>query len=105
MPPSNQPTKLQRPLRDDEITIKVILNGTDKNRWHRWGFKHNPFPQVGMAEFDQADMQVNSLDGDPLTGPEDIAARLKGFAPEFVQLCQQQFKRGERVAFYVSFPR
>jgi hypothetical protein len=49
-------------------------------------------------------MQLNSLDGDPITGPDDIRKRLKGWNPEFVEGCIERFKPGQRIGFVVEFP-
>ena len=89
----------------EEITIRVTLNGTDTNRWARWGLMANPFPQTGIMEFHNAEMQVASLDGVTIRSAADIRERLDGFAPEFIDLCISQFRRGERVSFLVTFPR
>jgi hypothetical protein len=85
-------------------TIKVRLNGTDENIWHKWGLKKNPFPQIGKAEFDAAERQINSLDGDPIKNIADIRRRLEGFDREFIELCIKQFKPGKRTVFEVTFP-
>lgn len=89
----------------DDITITVTLNGTDTNRWKRWGLMANPFPQAAIAAFTKAEQQINSLDGDTIRTAADIRERLEGFADEFVDLCVSQFRRGQRVAFLVTFPR
>ena len=89
----------------DELTITVTLNGTDTNRWRRWGLMANPFPQTAMMEFAKGDRQIASLDGDTIRSAADIRERLEGFADEFVDLCVSQFRRGQRVAFLVTFPR
>jgi hypothetical protein len=88
----------------ETITLTVRINGTDKNPWHKMGLKCNPFPQIGKAEYDAAELTLAELDGDPVTGPEDIRKRLRGFSPEFVELCVANFRPGERVAFDVTFP-
>jgi len=85
------------------LEFTVRLNGTSENHWHRMGLTQNPFPQIAKAELMHGMMQINSLDGDPITGPADIRARLKGFTEEFIQLCISQFKPGEQVEFDVCF--
>jgi hypothetical protein len=90
---------------DEMLRLIVKINGTDKNPWHKLGMKSNPFPQLAIAEFDKAEMQLNSLDGDRVTGPEDIRERLKGFSEEFIKLCIDKYKPGERVSFAVKFRR
>ena len=89
---------------DKKVRLTVTLNGTDTNPWHRMGLRQNPFPQLGRAEYDAGERQINSLDGDPLTGEADIRRRLQGFDPEFIDLCVKCFKPGERVRFIVEFP-
>ena len=84
--------------------LKVTINGTGKNPWHRFGLSKNPFPQLGKAEWVSGEMQVASLDGDPVTGPEDIRARLSGFSAEFVNLCVNNWEPGKRVRFLVTWP-
>ena len=81
----------------------VRLNGTDKNPWNKYGLTQNPFPQIGKAEFNTGESAVRALDGEPIKGPNDIRERLKGFTPEFIQLCIDNFKPGERTAFEVIF--
>jgi hypothetical protein len=66
--------------------------------------KQNPFPQIGLAEFDAGDHQLNSLDGEPIKGPDDIRKRLKGFDPEFIEGVIKRFQPGKRVSFMVTFP-
>jgi hypothetical protein len=86
------------------VTMKIRINGTNENPWHRMGMKQNPFPQLGKAEYDRAEMMINSLDGDPIKGPEDIRERLKGFDPEFIEGCIKRYRPGERVEFTITFP-
>lgn len=90
---------------DEMLHMTITLNGTDENRWHRMGMKCNPFPQLAIAEFDKFEMQINWLDGDPLTGPDDIRERLNGFSEQFIKLCIENFKPGERTKFKVKFRR
>jgi hypothetical protein len=85
-------------------TITVRLNGTDINPWHKFHLRCNPFPQIAKAEWDTGQRALAELDGDPLKGPEDIRARLKGkVSPELIELCVSQFKPGENVEFDVTF--
>jgi len=86
------------------LTIRIRLNGLKENPWHRFGLKQNPFPQIGKAEYDQGERQLNSLDGEPIKDANDIRARLKGFDPEFIEGVVARFKPGERVEFEVTFP-
>jgi hypothetical protein len=88
----------------DTLTLHVTINGTDTNPHARYGLRHNPFPQLGRAETVAAEMQLNSLDGDPIRDEADIRARLAGFTPEFVDGVVARWRPGERVRFAVTFP-
>jgi hypothetical protein len=82
-------------------TIKVRLNGTNENPWHKFSLTCNP---IGKAEWDAGQRALASLDGDPLLGEEDIRARLKGrVSNELIELCVSQFKPGKRVEFEFWF--
>jgi hypothetical protein len=86
------------------LTIRVTLNGTGVNPFYKMGLRMNPFPQIARGEVDAAMWQLNSLDAEPITGPDDIRSRLAGWSEEFIQLCIEQFKPGERHSFTVTFP-
>lgn len=86
------------------MELKVTLNCTDTNPWLKMGLKQNPFPQIAKAELVAAMRQLNSLSGEPLTGPIDIRSRLTGWSEEFVELCINQYRPGEIVKFIVTFP-
>jgi hypothetical protein len=86
------------------VTLKVYINGTDTNRWHKYGMKVNPFPQVAKLEWQQIDSMINHLDGDPIKSEEELLERLKGFSPKFIDLCKQHYKPGERTSFRVRVP-
>lgn len=86
------------------MQLKVRLNGTSENGWHQFGLTQNPFPQIAKYELMHAMDQLNSLDGDPLKGPDDIRNRLKGWSQEFIDLCIERFKAGEQVNFIVEGP-
>ena len=81
------------------IFLKVAINGTKSNKWHKLGVTQNPFPQLGRAEWDER--KINSLDGDPVKDADDIRQRLTGMSAEFIELCCRMFKPGRRVAFVV----
>jgi hypothetical protein len=82
----------------------VRLNGTNENPWHIYNLRCNPFPQIAKYEFMAGQIALNELDGDPLTGPDDIRARLGNkVTDELIELCVQQFKPGERVEFEITF--
>lgn len=83
------------------MRIVVVLNGTDENPFHRWGLRQNPFPQLGIAEYDKACLVVQSLGGDPIPNTDYIRERLEGFDPEFIELCCREFRKGETVRFSV----
>jgi hypothetical protein len=85
-----------------KITVKI--NGTDENPWHKMNLKQNPFGQICKAEFDRAEQQLNSLDGDPVKSEEDIRNRLKGFDPTFVAGVIERWVPGERTEFIVDIP-
>lgn len=34
-------------------TLKISLNGTDSNPWHKLGLTQNPFPQLARYETDR----------------------------------------------------
>lgn len=89
-------------------SLVVTINGTNKNPWNRWGLKCNPFPQTGKAEFWKWDQVLQALDSDPIKDLGELKERLRPFvgpeAQEFVDLCCQQFRPGERVSFEVRFP-
>lgn len=81
----------------------VELNGTDENPYHRLGLTQNPFPQLGKAEYDAAERRLHSLGGDPIPDTDYIREKLKGFNPEFVELCCSKFEKGKMVKFYIEF--
>lgn len=88
-------------------TVKVVLNGTDENPWHRMNLTMNPFPgQIAKAEYDAFEMLINSLNGDPITSVENLKERLLPYLPEdndFVQECLRNYMPGERITFMFSF--
>jgi len=85
------------------MQLRVTLNGTDRNPWHRWGLTQNPFPQLGKAEYDAHCLRLQSLGGDPIPDTDYIRKVLEGWSPEFVELCCQRFKKGAIVQFHVAF--
>jgi len=85
--------------------LTVTINGGTKNPWHRLGLKQNPFPQLGRAEFNRGERQLNSLDGDPIKSEQDLRDRLVGFDPHFINGCVRRWKPGKRVRFLVTFPK
>jgi hypothetical protein len=87
------------------VTMTVTLNGTDSNRWNKWGLNANPFPQTAIVEFHNAERQIASLDGDPITSDNDIRDRLAGFSTEFVEGVVLRWRPGQRISFDIIFPR
>src|SRR5689334_15285804 len=90
-----------------EMQIRVELNGTKVNHWHKLGLTQNPFPQIARAEYTGACIRLQSLGGDPI--PEGRAAayireRLEGFTEEFINLCIQQYRPGAMVRFIATWP-
>lgn len=85
------------------MKLSVALNGTDENPFHRMGLKQNPFPQLGMQEYDSVCLHLQKLGADPIPDIDYIINHLKGWSKEFVELCCQNFKKGEMVEFEVSF--
>lgn len=84
--------------------LKVELNGTDENPFHKMGLTQNPFPQLAKAEHDSACLKLQSLAGDPIPNTDYIRERLKDhFSDEFIELCCEEFKPGEFVKFYVTW--
>jgi hypothetical protein len=89
----------------DLVTLTVTINGTDENRWHRYGLRRNPFPQTAITELHHGERQLADLDGDPVTSETDIRARLAGFSAELIHLVIFQYRPGQRVSFKITFPR
>jgi hypothetical protein len=84
--------------------LVVILNGSNENVWRRYQLRCNPFPQIAKREWQEGMLAISELDGEPLKGPDDIRERLRGrVADELIELCVDQFRPGERVAFDVTF--
>lgn len=88
----------------DRIELNVTINGTGMNPWHRFGLRHNPFPQTGKAEYAAGERQLASLDDDPVRTADDIRERLTGFDPEFVEGVIHRWQPGRRVRFKIVFP-
>jgi hypothetical protein len=85
------------------MKLRVSLNGTDTNPHHKWGLTQNPFPQLAKAEYDRACLHLQALGGDPIPNVEYIREHLKGWNPEFVELCCSRFVKGEYVRFTVEW--
>lgn len=86
------------------MKLKVELNGTSENPYHRWGLVQNPFPQIARAEFASQCLHLQKLGAAPIPNTAYIRKHLQGWSPEFVELCCQKFKPGEYVTFTVNFP-
>lgn len=83
------------------MKIRVDLNGTDVNPYHKFALTQNPIPQTLNIKYDVAALQIQKLGGDPIPDTDYIREVLKGFPEEFVELCCQQFKKGRHVTFTV----
>jgi hypothetical protein len=84
--------------------LTVRLNGTGENPYHQFGLTCNPFPQLGVNQWDERPLQ--KLGGDPI--PHDnaeayIRETLKGFSQDFVDLCVSQFRPGKYIEFEVTW--
>lgn len=86
------------------MRITVRLNGTATNPYHRMGLTRNPFPQIGLAEYDAAERALAALAADPIPDTDHIRRVLAGFSPEFVDVCCLKYRPGEMVVFAVTFP-
>jgi hypothetical protein len=86
-----------------KLKLRVELNGTNENPYHKFHLKQNPFPQLGRYEYDRQCLHLQKLGGDPIPNVEYIRNHLKGWPDEFVDLCCSQFKPGEYVEFDVYF--
>jgi hypothetical protein len=85
------------------MRLKVCLNGTTENPYHRFGLSQNPFPQIAKYEYTKACLQLQKLGGDPIPNERYIRDTLAGFSNEFIELCCKQFMPGEYVTFEVEF--
>jgi len=91
----------------EQITLRVTINGTDVNPYHKLGLKQNPLPQLGKAEYDYICQKLNLLEATPMKSKEELRAWLKKEGchdGQFVDLCLQHYERGKRTRFYISFP-
>ena len=84
-------------------SLTVVLNGTDDNPWSAMGLTHNPFPQLGRAEWDAATLRLQSLGGAPIPDTGYIRDRLAGFSAEFIELCCARYVKGALVKFDVQW--
>ena len=82
----------------------MTLNGTDENPYLRLGLKANPFPQIPKAEASGANAILQDLDANPILNEADLRKRLQGCTPEFVNVCLQNYKKGNMVTFIIEFP-
>ena len=84
--------------------LRVVLNGTNENPFHRMGLKQNPFPQIARYEVAAQCLHLQVLAGDPIPNTDFIRQHLKGWSQEFVDLLCQEFCPGVYVSFTVEFP-
>lgn len=89
---------------DKKVILRVELNGTDENPWHRMGLTQNPFPQIAKAEYDSKCLHLQALGGNPIPDTDYIRNHLKGWNEEFIELCCSKFEKGKVVKFRVEFP-
>lgn len=54
------------------MLITIRINGTDTNPWHRFGLTRNPFPQVGLREWDSFDRFLAELGAKPMPTTEAL---------------------------------
>jgi hypothetical protein len=88
----------------DNYTLRVELNGTNENPWHRFALTQNPFPQIAKAEYHRQCLRVQGLGGNPIPDVQYIRNYLRGYASdEFIELCCANFKKGKIVRFTVTF--
>ena len=85
------------------VKLRIALNGTDQNPYHKYGLTQNPFPQIAQAEYVNPVLIIQSLGGDPIPDTDYIRKKLKGFSKEFVELCCSRFVKGAMVEFEVTF--
>ena len=86
------------------MKLRVDLNGTSENPYHRYGLSQNPFPQLAKHEYSGACRRIQYLGGDPIPDTQYIRKILEGFSDEFVELCCERFVPGKYISFNVEFP-
>jgi hypothetical protein len=84
-------------------SLRVGINGTKINPFHKYGLKMNPFPQLGKAEWAWAERKLAQMAADPVPNANWIRHHLAGFPAEFVDLCCAQYRRGKYVRFRVEW--
>lgn len=86
------------------MKLKVELNGTSVNPFHKMGLTQNPFPQIASAELSGSCLHLQKLGADPIPNADYIRKHLEGrMSQEFIELCCEQFKPGELVSFEIEF--
>lgn len=85
------------------MTFEIVLNGTDTNPFLAYGVRQNPFSQIADARYSAYMLHLQHLGGDPIPDSDYIRRHLHGYSAEFVELCCQQFRKGEMVRFTVTF--
>lgn len=91
-------------MTQEKVTLRVALNGTNENPYHKLGLTQNPFPQIATFEANGACFHLAKLGADPIPNAHAIREHLRGWGTEFVDLCCERFKKGVYVVFYVEFP-
>lgn len=85
--------------------VRIELNGTDTNPWHKFGLTQNPFPQLARMETDRYVLRWQGLGGDPIPDADYIRSHLKGYATqELIELCVASFRKGTLVKFIITWP-
>ena len=86
-------------------SMKVIINGTNKSVFAGLGLTCNPFPQIGKYETDSRERRIKLLSSTQIVSTSQIQSILKGFTPEFVNLCCHKFTPDEVVELTVHWRR
>jgi hypothetical protein len=75
------------------MRLRITLNGTAGNPYHKWGLTQNPLPQLGVKEYDAACLQLQKLGGDPIPNEQYIRDTLRGFAAALSKFSVHRVKR------------
>src|SRR5206468_330458 len=96
-------TQVARTAERRTLRLRVELNGTDRNPYHKLGLTQNPFPQIAEHRYSGACLRLQSLGGEPCD-PAKIRRVLAGWEPAFVEELCRRWRPGEIVKFEVTFP-
>jgi hypothetical protein len=86
------------------VKIRVRLNGTDSNPYHKMGLTRNPFPVIPKAEFSAANDLLARLDAEPIESSTHLLELLRETTSEFQEVCLKYFQLGKHVSFLVEVP-